>query len=187
MLKELARNCMTKVKFNSDGILHLSKLINLLAESFHLNGDGSSRGVYLKIIQGLVGQNWNCGHIRLGPDILKEFIITVSKLGKVGASWAIWSQHNKVLDCPSLDIDTEEPLLIARCLPRFLTCTSADVRLTAGQYLRELSTSSLLPFLQNVLIPATKASFEYHSDKEYIKHSIAGSNTGLLVSMTSLS
>ena len=49
----------------------------------------SNRGVYFKILQGLVSQNYNCVLGRLGPDIMVELVRTMAELGRVGASWAV--------------------------------------------------------------------------------------------------
>ena len=87
---------MTRYRFNYPGILCLSQLLCLLVPPFHQLGDQSSRGVVLKILQGLVSQNFNCVLGRLGPDIMVELVRTVAELGRVGASWAVWSHHNKV-------------------------------------------------------------------------------------------
>jgi len=60
VLKDMAKNCMTRYKFNYPGILCLSQLLCLLVPPFHQLGDQSSRAVFLKILQGLVSQNFNC-------------------------------------------------------------------------------------------------------------------------------
>eukprot|EP00092_Neocalanus_flemingeri_P036466 GFUD01039708.1.p1 GENE.GFUD01039708.1~~GFUD01039708.1.p1 ORF type:complete len:2472 (+),score=743.58 GFUD01039708.1:84-7418(+) len=192
MLKEMAGNCMTRTTFQYAGILQIARLLSLLAPAFHQHGDQYSRGVYLKLLQGLISQNYHCGLARLGPDIMVHLAMAVSELGRLEASWAIWSHHNKVavLESPLLDIDTDEDQLIARCLPRFLASRSAYLRLTAARQLLHLASSSLMSLLKNILFPAIRASFQVETDPacaEDTKYSLAGSASALLASLTSLS
>jgi len=189
VLKDMAKNCMTRYKFNYPGILCLSQLLCLLVPPFHQLGDQSSRGVFLKILQGLVSQNYNCVLGRLGPDIMVELVRTVAELGRVGASWAVWSHHNKVstMDCPTLDMDTDEEQLVARSLPRFLAAKPAVIRLTAAHKLLQLATSSKLSLLKTILFPAVEASFHPATDTVDTRQSLSGSASALLVSLTTLS
>ena len=104
---------------------------------------------------------------RLGPDMV-ELVRTVAELGRIGASLAVWSHHNKVstMDCPTLDMETDEEQLVARSLPRFLAAKPAIIRLTvtAAHKLLQLAIYSKLSLLKTILFPAVKASFHPATD-----------------------
>ena len=139
LLKDIARNCMSKTSFKRHGMFALTRCIKALIPLLNKFDVQTTRNVSVKIVETLIKQNSLADDKRLDDGMLMNLINVMEELSVFGveASWAEWSVHHLI--APDLAVNTDEKLPIIQSLPGFLLSKYSSVRILTGQVIVKLA------------------------------------------------